>query len=145
MQSFASPRYKPCTPGEPSWEKKGRITIVWLGAFDSQKRLFPLSVLFAGDSVAKTAVYAIDGNVDVRMLPIFAHMVDANYILGWREGGGGWVALYSLSTFHLNILIIHFTCRVEAAYRVNPCTITEYVEHDFAPIAIHRLHLCVIK
>jgi len=62
--------------------KKTHITIVWLGAFDSQKRLFPLSVPFAGDSVAKTAVYTIDGNASAGMLPIFAHVVDANYVLG---------------------------------------------------------------
>ena len=88
MQSFASPQVQ-TVYSERIFvrKKKDRIIIVWLGAFDSQKRLFPLSVPFARDSVAKTAVYAIDGNVGARMLPIFAHIVDANYVLGWQEGG----------------------------------------------------------
>lgn len=141
VQSFASYRIKIVQLERAlREEKRTNITIVWLGTFDSQKRLFPLSVPFAGDSVAKTVVYTIDGNTGMYVYSLTWWM-RIRMVRGWQRMSGA----VQFKQFHLNILIIHFTCRAEAAYRVNSRAITEYVEHDFASITIRRLHLCVMK
>lgn len=53
-----------------------------------RKDYFPYPFPSPGDSVAKTAIYAIDGNARARVCT-FAHIVDENYILERWKGDGG--------------------------------------------------------